>query len=205
MNNQTDQQALSQTDWQAMPGRLLVVSGPSGSGKSTIVREALARPNIRAVLSVSATTRSPRPGEVDGREYFFMSREEFETARDRGEFLEWAEVHGSLYGTPAAAVASRLSKGECVLLEIDVKGAMQVVRAVPSTHTLFINVPSLDLLETRLRARGTEDEEVLARRLANARAELAFADKYEHQIINDHLDRAVEAFVSWMALHGCGG
>lgn len=188
-----------------LPGRLIVVSGPSGSGKSTILRGALARAEVRAVLSVSATTRPPRPGEVDGRDYFFKSRAEFEAARDRGEFLEWAEVHGNLYGTPAGPVAALLATGACVVLEIDVQGASQVLAAMPAALTVFINVPGLDVLETRLRARGTEDEAIVRRRLETARAELDFVDRYAHQIINDDLDQAVEALVALLVLKGCAG
>jgi len=191
-------------DWASLPGRLLVVSGPSGSGKSTILRRALARPGTRAVLSVSATTRTPRPGEVDGRDYFFKSRPEFEAARDRQEFLESAEVHGNLYGTPAGPVAALMASGTCVVLEIDIQGADQVLQTVPTALTVFISVPGLDVLEARLRARGTEDETVLRRRLENAWAELSHATRYNHQIINEDLDRAVEALVALMAHHGCG-
>ena len=110
--------------WDRLPGRLVVVSGPSGSGKSTLVRRVLARPEVAVRLSVSATTRAPRPGEEPGRDYFFLSREAFEEARDRGEFLERAEVHGNLYGTPAGPVRADLEAGRCVLLEIDVQGAL---------------------------------------------------------------------------------
>src|SRR4051812_46566350 len=110
-------------DWASLPGRLVVVSGPSGSGKSTLVRRALATPGVRARLSISATTRAIRPGEAHGREYLFLTPEAFRDERDRGQFLEWAEVHGHLYGTPAAPVREALASGECVLLEIDVQGA----------------------------------------------------------------------------------
>src|SRR5579862_3051567 len=132
----------STTDWSNLPGRLIVVSGPSGSGKTTIVRRVVARPGINARLSVSATTRPPRPGEENGREYFFLSRQEFEAARDRGELLEWAEVHGNLYGTPAAPVRETLAEGRCVILEIDVQGALQVLERFPATVLVFVDTPT---------------------------------------------------------------
>src|SRR3954471_22956837 len=129
-------------DWATLPGRLVVVSGPSGSGKSTLVRRALGRPGVRARRSVSATTRAMRPGEEHGRDYVFLSREEFEAERGRGGFLESAEVHGNLYGTPAEPVRRALAAGECVLLEIDVQGAFLVRERVPEALLVFVAVPS---------------------------------------------------------------
>jgi guanylate kinase len=155
----------SATDWSDLPGRLIVVSGPSGSGKTSIVRKVVARPDARARLSVSATTRPPRPGEQDGREYVFHSRAEFEARRDRREFLEWAEVHGNLYGTPAAPVRESLASGECVILEIDVQGGMQVLGRYPATVLVFVTTPDFAILEGRLRGRKTEDEATVRRRL----------------------------------------
>jgi guanylate kinase len=190
-------------DWGVLPGRLIVVSGPSGSGKSTLVRRLLQRPGIRAQVSVSATTRPPRPGERRDRDYFFRTREEFEATCD--QFLEWAEVHGHLYGTPARPVREALARGICVLLVIDVQGAMAVRQRVPNALLVFIQVPSLDLLEARLRARGTDDEATIARRLTNARAELAVADQYDVQLINDDLDYAVEELASLLIQNRCGG
>ena len=191
--------------WDDLPGRLVVVSGPSGSGKSTLVRRVLARPEVRARLSISATTRAPRPGEESGRDYFFLSREGFEDARARGEFLETAEVHGNLYGTPAGPVRADLEAGRCVLLEIDVQGGLIVRERVPSALLVFIHAPSLDELEGRLRSRATEDEATIARRLANARRELEQTTRYDKQVINANLDRAVEDFVTLLIHHGCGG
>lgn len=192
-------------DWAQLPGRLIVVSGPSGSGKSTLVRRALAHPGVRARLSVSATTRAPRPGEEHGREYYFLAREEFEAQRDRREFLENAEVHGHLYGTPAAPVRETLSKGECILLEIDVQGALLVRERVPSALLIFVEVPSFEELEARLRARGTDSEATITRRLANARSELEQAGRYDQRLMNRDLDRAVDDLVSLLIRHGCGG
>jgi guanylate kinase len=190
-------------DWAELPGRLIVVSGPSGSGKSTLVRRLLDRPGIRARVSVSATTRPPRPGERPDRDYLFLAREAFEAHRDR--FLEWAEVHGHLYGTPAEPVRAALARGICVLLVIDVQGAMLVRQKVPNALLVFIQVPSPELLEARLRGRGTDDDATIARRLANARQELAVADRYDVQLINDDLDRAVEELAGLLIQNRCGG
>ena len=136
------------------PGRLVVISGPSGSGKSTLVQRLLARPDLRLTVSVSATTRAPRPGEVPGRDYFFLTPEEFEAIR--GELLESAVVHGHHYGTPAGPVRRAIEQGFCVALVIDVQGGFQVREKVPDALLVFIQVPSLEMLEARLRARGTD-------------------------------------------------
>jgi guanylate kinase len=191
--------------WDNLPGRLVVVSGPSGSGKSTLLRRALAHPGVKAKLSVSATTRPPRPGEQHGREYLFLARDEFERERDADGFLEWAEVHGNFYGTPAAPVRAELADGWCVVLEIDVQGALLVRRRVPSAVLVFINVPSFSELERRLRDRGTESEAVIERRLATARRELEQAHLYDTQLMNQDLDRAVADLVALLIQLGCGG
>jgi guanylate kinase len=190
-------------DWAELSGRLIVVSGPSGSGKSTLVRRALLRPEVRAQRSISATTRTPRPGEADGSDYFFLSREQFEAMRS--QFLEWAEVHGQWYGTPAEPVRAALVRGVCVLLVIDVQGALQVRERVPGAWLVFIDVPSLATLEQRLRLRATDDEASIHRRLANARRELQSAARYDVRIVNDDLDRAVDDLVSVLTRQGCGG
>jgi guanylate kinase len=194
---------LSAEDWSHYPGKLFVVSGPSGSGKSTLVRRAIGHPRVRARLSVSATTRPVRPDERPGIDYHFFARDDFEA--QRGDFLEWAEVHGNLYGTPAAPVRESLAAGECVLLEIDVQGALQVKRRIPAAILVFINVPGFEALEARLRTRGTDSESAIQRRLTNARLEIAQAGHYDVQLLNDDLDRAVEALVALMVQHGCGG
>jgi guanylate kinase len=187
------------------PGRLFVLSGPSGSGKSTLARRALEDPSVHARLSVSATTRPPRPGERDEVDYFFLPRDEFETRRDEGQFLEWAKVHGHLYGTPAAPVLESLRQGESVLLEIDVQGAAQVVEKVPETVLVFVNVPSWELLESRLRGRRSEDEPAIQRRLEAARREINQAAHYTHHIVNDDLDRAVGQLVAILTQDHPGG
>ena len=173
------------------PGKLIVLSGPSGAGKTTL-RDCLLKAEAgRLQLSVSATTRKPRPGEADGTDYHFISNEEFRRRRDAGEFLECAEVYPDLwYGTLKSEVAPRLAAGKSVVLEIDVAGCRQVLSHDPAAVTIFIRPVSLEELERRLRARRTEDESSLARRLETARAEMAAAASYQHHVINDDLDRA---------------
>lgn len=174
-----------------MKGPLIVLSGPSGSGKSTVIDRLLADRSLPLRLSVSATTRSPRPGEIKGRQYHFWSRERFQDAVDRGEFLEWAEVFGNLYGTPRAEVEPYRDQGLGVLLEIDVHGWEQVRRQCPDVVSIFLRASSMTTYEQRLRERRTETEDSLQRRLQGARAELARAAGYDFQVINDDLDRAV--------------
>jgi guanylate kinase len=176
------------------PGRLVVVSGPSGVGKSTVVRRLLERVGGALRLSVSATTRPARPGETDGRDYYFLTPEEFARRRAAGEFLECVEVfgRGHWYGTLWSEVSSSLDRGQWVLLEIDVDGAARVVEQFADAITLFLRPDSLEELERRLRLRGTESEEAVQRRLSVARRELQLADRYSHQVINVTVDEAVE-------------
>lgn len=176
------------------PGLLLVVSGPSGGGKSTLVRELVQGGEFPIDYSVSATSRAPRPGEVEGRDYFFLSRDSFAARAAAGEFLEHAEVHGNLYGTPKAAVRAGLANGRWILLEIDVAGQRQVKQVLPEAVSFFIRAPSLEDLEARLRRRRTEDEAAIARRLADARAELAAAATFDFQIVNETVPQAVRTF-----------
>jgi guanylate kinase len=183
-------------------GRLVVISGPSGSGKSTLVQRLCARPDLRLAVSVSATTRSPRPGEVPDRDYLFMTPEQFE--ENRGTMLEFARVHGHDYGTPAEPVWRALAQGQCVALVIDVQGGFQVRRKVPDALLVFIQIPSLDVLARRLRARGTDDERTIERRLAAARREIESAAQYDIQVINDNLDRTVEELAAILVQNGCG-
>ena len=173
----------------ARRARTFVVSGPSGVGKGTLV--ALLRERHSGLgLTVSATTREPRPGEVDGTSYYFMSDEEFDKRVQQGEFLEWAWVHGHRYGTLRSEVERVTGQGSSVVLEIDVQGGLNVRKAVPDAVLVFIEPPSAEELERRLRGRGTEDEESIERRLAGARAEMGQADRYDVRIVNDDLDRA---------------
>ncbi len=184
------------------PGRLVVISGPSGSGKSTLVKRLLTRPDLRLTVSVSATTRAPRAGKVHGRDYLFLSPHEFEAIRD--ELLESAVVHDHHYGTPAGPVRRAIEQGLCVALVIDVQGGFQVRRKVPDALLVFIQVPSLDVLEARLRARGTDSPATIERRLATARRELELASHYDVQVVNDDLDRAVEKLAAILTQNGCG-
>lgn len=167
---------------------LIVVSGPSGVGKTTLVDRLLAAdPLVRR--SVSATTRPPRTGEVDGRDYFFVGRERFE-AMKQGELVEWAEVHGETYGTPSGYIRDQHAAGHDVVLNIDIQGGDQVKGSFPGAVMIFILPPSLEALEARLRGRGDVSPGDLAVRLKNARAELEAASRYEYVVVNDDLDRA---------------
>ena len=173
-----------------MNGTLFVVSAPSCAGKSTILHQVLEE--IPAVaFSVSHTTRSPRAGEAHGRDYFFVSQQEFAAMRRGGAFLEAAEVHGNWYGTSRGAVEEMLGRGVDVLLDIDVQGALQVRASGLAAVFIFIVPPSLTELERRLRGRGTDSDEVIRRRLANARQELRAASRYDHIVVNDELNQAV--------------
>jgi guanylate kinase len=168
-------------------GRLVVVSGPSGAGKTTVLRQVFACAPVPLVRSVSATTRASRPGEVDGQSYHFLSPADFQARRARGEFLECFEVFGEghWYGTLRSEVDAGLKAGKWVLLEIDVQGAMAVVEKYPDAVTVFLRPPSLEVLEARLRGRRTESEQAIQRRLAQARGELALADRYAHRVVNE--------------------
>ena len=168
----------------------LILSAPSGGGKTTIARALLARRQDLG-YSVSCTTRAPRPGEVSGRDYYFMSRAEFLAEREQGAFAESAEVHGNLYGTRRAEVERVLSAGRHVVMDIDVQGAVQFVRAFPQSVTIFILPPSGEVLLDRLRSRKTESPAQLAARLQSALQELQQVGEYEYVVVNDDLERAV--------------
>jgi len=170
-------------------GKLLVISGPSGAGKSTVVFKAIeGRDDI--CFSTSATTRSPRPGEVNGREYFFVSFERFLEMVEHDELLEHAEYVANRYGTPRAYVEQRLEEGMNVILDIEVQGARQVRRKMPEAVLIFIAPPSLEELEHRLRGRGTDSESAIEGRLIRARQEYQEADFYDYLIINDDVEKA---------------
>jgi guanylate kinase len=188
--------------WATLPGRLVVISGPSGSGKSTLVRRVLARPDLRLKVSVSVTTRPPRPGEVADRDYVFLSPEEFE--RKRGDLLESAQVHDHYYGTPEQPARLAMAEGICVILVIDVQGGFQVRQKVSDVLLVFVQPPSLEVLESRLRARGTDNEATIERRLANARREIEMAAGYDVHVINDELEPAVERLAAILKQNGCG-
>jgi len=172
-------------------GRLFIVSGPSGAGKGTLVRELLARVP-RLWLSVSATTRPPRPGEIEGKHYFFISEDRFRTLQEENGLLEWADVHGNRYGTPRAAVEEKLAQSVDVILEIDPQGAAQVKRAMPSSVLIFITPPSMEELRRRLEGRGSETKEQVERRLRTAEEELLIAGTYDFVVQNDDVRRATD-------------
>lgn len=179
-------------------GLLIVYTGASGVGKGTIMKMLLQRdPNLR--LSVSATTRAPREGELNGREYYFVSHEEFDEMIQNDGFLEYAEYVGNKYGTPKEAVFRMLDEGLDVILEIEVKGFLQVKEACPDCVTIFIAPPSFEELQARLRGRGTETEEVIQARLKTAEEELKSQPLFDYVVVNDDLDRAVNEVLSIIA------
>lgn len=172
-------------------GRLIVLTGPSGVGKGTLLKALLKRhPDL--YLSVSATTRQPRPGEMDGQHYQFVSRIEFERMVAQGELLEWAEFAGNYYGTPRRPVEEKIRQGKWVVLEIELEGARQIRKTFPEALRIFILPPSLNELEYRLRHRAQDSEEAIVRRLERARSEINAADEFDMQVINDDLDKALE-------------
>ena len=172
-------------------GTLFVLAGPSGVGKGSLVRELVAKdPSLS--LSVSVTTRAPRPGEVDGVDYFFVDEDAFDRMIRSGELLEWAEIVGHRSGTPRVFVEDRLGEGRDVLLEIDVVGASFARKRIPGAVLIFVDAPSLDELERRLRGRGTETEEAIGRRLETAAWELEQRPWFDHVVVNDDLERATE-------------
>jgi len=184
----------------SVAGRLIVVSGPSGVGKGTVVRGVLAaRPDLS--LSVSATTRTPRPGEEDGVHYRFLTDAEFDRLVEEGAFLEWAEVFGRRYGTLAADVARARAGGRDVILEIDVQGAAVVRERAPDAVLVFLQPPSEEELRRRLAERGTETGEALERRLAEARREMSESSRFDHVVINDDIDRAVAEVLAIIEPH----
>ena len=174
-------------------GQLVVLAGPSAVGKSTVVsglRSAV--PDL--YFSVSMTTRAPRPGEVDGKDYFFVTPEHFQGRIDRGEMLEWADIHGGLQrsGTPAGPVQEAMGAGRPVLVEVDLAGARNIKRLLPEAQTVFLAPPSWDILVQRLTGRGTETPEVIERRLTTAREELDAQGEFDTVVVNDDVDAAVE-------------
>lgn len=181
------------------PGRLVVVTGPGGVGKGTAVAE-LARRRPDLEVSVSATTRPPRPGEVDGVHYHFLDDADFRARAAAGEFLEWAEFNGRCYGTLRAPVDAACAQGRLVLLEIEVQGAHQVRQRDPRAVLVFVAPPSRDELAARLRARG-EEPAAIDRRLAIADWELSQADGFDHLVVNDDLDKCVAELERILALH----
>jgi len=185
-------------------GRLIVVSGPSGAGKSTLIRAALdAVPDL--AYSVSATTRDARPGEVDGRDYVFLTREEFERWIEEDRFLEWAQYSGNLYGTPEQKVEEFLGEGRSVILEIELQGARQVRTKRPDAAMVFVRAPSLDETRRRLSGRATETEEAMKTRLATAVEEVAARDEFDYEVVNGDRERARREMIEIMESIATGG
>ena len=182
-------------------GPLIILSGPSGSGKSTVIRRLLAEAGLPLRLSVSATTRAKRPGEQEGVDYYFWTRERFTEQVTAGAFLEWAEYAGNLYGTPRSEVDGYRARGVGVILDIEVQGAEQVRRKCPDNVSIFLKAPSWEVNERRLRQRHTEGEEAVARRLARARAELERQGEYDYVVVNDDLGTAVARLRALIAPH----
>ena len=172
-----------------MRGRLIVVSGPSGAGKSTLIKAAL-HDIPKLAYSVSATTREPRPGEVNGRDYIFLSREKFEEWIEAGNFLEYAEYSGNLYGTPESRVDELLDSGLSVILEIELQGARKVRERRPDAVMVFVRAPSLEETRKRLMGRATETSEAVETRMSTAVTEVAALSEFDHEVINDEWDRA---------------
>lgn len=173
-----------------MHGRIFVLSAPSGAGKTTLVTN-LKKLFPFLVESVSCTTRKPRNNEVDGKDYFFISKEDFLKKRESGLFAEWAEVHGNFYGTPLSFLSDNILKGNHVICDIDYQGAINIGKAFPKESVLiFILPPSMEELEKRLRGRGTDDEEIIQKRLRNARKEIKYFTHYDHIVVNDDVEKA---------------
>ncbi len=183
-------------------GNLIILSGPSGVGKSTVCRALLAQSN-NLVLSISATTRQPRPGELAGREYFFYSPEKFAEALKQNAFLEWAEVFGNYYGTPRAYVEKVLAQGQDCLLEIDVQGALQVKAQWPEGIFVFLVPPSQEELKKRITLRATENEVERQKRLNQAQIELSYLSEYDYLVVNDDLAAAVKKLQAIIIAERC--
>lgn len=173
-------------------GKLIILSGPSGVGKGTVRIGLVQKAELNLYYSVSMTTRPMRPGEVDGKDYFFVSKEEFKKVIERDGFLEWNNFVNNYYGTPADAVAKMRDEGKNVLLEIDVNGAKKVMAKCPDAVTIFLVPPSLEQLEARIRGRRTEEESIIQERLGKAKAELEESANYQHIVCNDKVEQAVE-------------
>ena len=177
------------------PGKLIVITGPSGVGKGTLVSLLLQRhPQLQT--STSVTTRKPRPGEKDGVEYYFLSKKDFEIAILNNELLEWAEYAGNYYGTPKAQVIEQITQGNYILLEIELEGARTIANIFPEATRIFILPPSIEALEARIRARGTNSEESIAKRLSIARREIAASSEFDFEIVNDELETAIDKLES---------
>ncbi|MBQ7450414.1 guanylate kinase [bacterium] len=174
-----------------MKPKLFVIAGPSGVGKGTIIKDLLSQ-NDNLTLSVSSTTRQPRPGEADGINYNFLNQEQFKTAIENGEFLEWAVYNNNYYGTKKSAVEDALNIGKSIILEIEIQGALQIMEKCPDAVFIFILPPSYEELEKRLRGRNTEDEQTIQNRLKITQKELEIGKKFKYSVVNNKVDEAVE-------------
>ena len=185
-----------------MRGLLIVISGASGTGKGTVCKKILN--DLPAVAySISATTREPRPGETDGKEYYFLGRDEFKSWIADGKFLEYAQVYGNFYGTPLNKIEERLNRGEDILLEIDVQGALNVKKKCPEGIFIFLLPPSLEELKRRIKGRGTETPASLERRLKNAVAEIKIGLEYDYVVVNDTIENAAEKIKAILTAERC--
>ena len=173
-------------------GNLIILSGPSGVGKGTVRKVLMDLPDADLYYSISLTTRSKRPGEEEGRDYYYVSRQEFEKNIENDNLLEYAEFVGNYYGTPADKVEAMRRQGKDVLLEIEVNGTQKVISKCPDAITIFLVPPSFEALEARIRGRSTETEEIIQRRLNKAKTELAAASQYKHVVVNDDVNRAAK-------------
>ncbi len=185
-------QSVATTEQSQSHGRLIVLTGPSGVGKGTLMLKLLER-HPELYYSVSATTRSPRPGEIDGKHYHFIDRSKFEKLVARGEFLEWAEFAGNYYGTPRQAVINQINSGKSVVLEIELDGARQIRNSFEDAFSIFILPPSMTELEKRIRGRGQDPEDAIARRLHRAQEEINAASEFDLQIVNDDFEAALSS------------
>ena len=176
-----------------MKGKLIIVSGPSGSGKSTVTK--IVKDKLNIPLSISATTRNPRDGEIDGKDYFFLSEEEFKNKIVNDEFYEYAEVHGNYYGTLKKTVEDNLNRGLNVILEIDVQGALIAKEKKKDAILVFFRTKDMEVLEKRLRDRKTDSEEVIQTRLKNAETELKYENKYNYTIVNENLENSIQELI----------
>ena len=176
-----------------MRGKLIIVSGPSGSGKSTVTK--IVKDKLNIPLSISATTRNPRDGEIDGKDYFFLSKEEFKNKIANDEFYEYAEVHGNYYGTLKKTVEDNLNRGLNVILEIDVQGALIAKEKKKDAILVFFRTKDMEVLEKRLRDRKTDSEEVIQTRLKNAETELKYENKYNYTIVNENLENSIQELI----------
>lgn len=182
----------------AKKGLLIILSGPSGVGKGTVRKAIMAKHKVRLTYSISMTTRAPRAKEVDGRDYYFVSKEEFQRNIDEGNFLEWAEFVGNRYGTPKDKVEQLRKEGKNVFLEIEINGATQVLSKVKDDRVVsfFLKPPSIEQLENRIRKRKSETEEVIRERLEKGEKEMSMTEAYDYVILNDEIDRAAEEIIS---------